>query len=112
MTAVVSNCNLCGKVFTTRSSFLDHRKKEHGQAVQKCKNANNGVCIFGNEKCWFIHDNNMKSNENMNNENYENTNNIKDKDNTNNENDVIKKMMNMMETFTERILRLEERNLE
>ena len=79
--------------------------------MQKCKNANNGVCIFGNEKCWFIHDNNMKSNENMNNENYENTNNIKDKDNTNIENDVIKKMMNMMETFTERILRLEERNL-
>ena len=35
MTAVVSNCNLCGKVFTTRSSFVDHRKKEHGQAVQK-----------------------------------------------------------------------------
>ena len=54
----------------------------------------------------------MKSNENMNNENYENTNNIKDKDNTNKENDVINKMMNMMETFTERILRLEERNLE
>ena len=80
--------------------------------MQKCKNANNGVCIFGNEKCWFIHDNNMKSNENMNNENYENKNNIKDKDNTNNENDVIKKMMNMMETFTERIVRLEERNLE
>ena len=36
-----------------------------------------------------------------------NTNNIKE-----NENTVIKKMMNMMETFTERILRLEERNLE
>ena len=91
MTAVVSNCNLWGKVFTTRSSLLDHRKKEHGQAVQKCKNANNGVCIFGNEKCWFIHDNNMISNENMNNENCENTNNIKDKDKTNNENDIIKK---------------------
>ena len=111
MTAVVSNCNLWGKVFTTRSSLLDHRKKEHGQAVQKCKNANNGVCIFGNEKCWFIHDN-MKSNENMNNENEKNRNNIKQKDTKSNENYVIQKMMNMMETCTERILRLEERNLE
>ena len=54
----------------------------------------------------------MKSNENMNNENYENTNNIKDKDKTNNENDIIKKMMNVMETCTEWIWRLEERNLE
>jgi hypothetical protein len=76
--------------------------------VQKCKIANNGVRIFGNEKCWFIHNNNMKSSENMNNENYENTNNIKDKENTNNENSVIKKMMNIMETFTEWTLRLKE----
>ena len=48
----------------------------------------------------------------MNNENEKNRNNIKQKDTKSNENYVIQKMMNMMETCTERILRLEERNLE
>ena len=105
------NCNLCGKVFITRSLFLEHRKKEHEQAVQKCKNENNGKCIFGNETCWFIHENTNIKEENINHKNNENKNNIKDSENTNVENNMIQKMMTMMETFTERILKLEEINL-
>ena len=102
------NCNLCGKVFITRSLFLEHRKKEHDQAVQKCKNENNGKCIFGSETCWFIHENTNNKEENINHKNNENKNNIKDSENTNVENNMIQKMMTMMETFTERILKLEE----
>ena len=90
-------CNLCGKDFLARPSFLEHRKNEHKQVVKKCNNASNGKCRFGSQKCWFLHENAEFMNENS--------------ENIIHENNVIQKIMKMMETFTKRILKLEENNL-
>ena len=83
------------------SSTQKHRKKEHKDLVVPCRNMLKGTCKFGKSKCWFNHDNLENSNESEENEN-------SNKEN----NDVIQKIFEMMETMTERIVQMEESNLE
>lgn len=93
-------CNICEKVFVNRREFMCHRKKQHVQAVPYCNKASSGKCIFGNENCWFQHNEIKKSEENENNE----------KTNQNLYNDeIIRKMFDMMESFTHRIVEMEKK---
>ena len=45
-------CRLC----ESQSEFLRHRKNEHRNIVQMCRNAQDDTCIFGSLNSWFIHD--------------------------------------------------------
>ena len=49
-------CDLCNKVLKGRFDFMKHRKLEHRPAVAKCKHALYGTCMFGEDKCWFLHE--------------------------------------------------------
>ena len=72
-----------------------HKKKSHRNKIKPCKNNILGTCWFGESNCWFEHE--TEENDNI------KTNGIS---NTNEE--VIAKMFNLMETFTNRIMKLEE----
>ena len=79
----------CGKVFTTLNQFLNHKKIEHVTSVQQCKHEKNNSCPYGTQKCWYLHS--LPKNNEVYNVNQE----------------IIEKIENMMERFTERILNLE-----
>ena len=77
---------------------MQHRKKEHVRAIPHCNNASSGKCLFGAENCWFQHSEIDKRNEHENNE----------KTNGNLYNDeIIRKIFDMMENFTQRIVDIE-----
>ena len=43
---------------------MSHKKKNHVQNVSTCWHFSKGSCIFGDENCWFIHnDQSKESNE-------------------------------------------------
>ena len=83
----------CEDVFSSQSDFHSHQKVQHRQFVPMCKNFK--TCIYGEEICWFNHENIMSRNE--------------DENIANNEN-MIKKLIQMMEKITERMLIIEESN--
>ena len=87
------NCSFCEKVFTNKSEFLKHRKKVHAKNIPLCKNFGKGACIYGNEKCWFNHNDDkiLKESENGN-------------------KDVVQRIFSMMEKMTERIIKMEMNN--
>ena len=90
-------CNKCDKEFGNKPEFMRHKKQEHRQSVPACVNETQGTCVFGEEKCWFRHNNKDGNNQ---------TNN-KDKVNENKE--VMERIFNMMENMTNRIMKMEER---
>ena len=95
------NCNLCEKDFRCKTDLLRHRKTQHRQQVPRCRHEKNGNCIFGRRYCWFIHEN-LKTgleNENIEEEIEENS-------------DVIQKVFGMLETMTERIMKMEKCNID
>ena len=57
--------------------------------VKKCKNFLNDTCRYGDQQCWFRHDNDIQTN-------IEN----------NEKPEVTEKIFKMMEKFTQRILEL------
>ena len=77
---------------------MHHRKKEHVQSVPDFKKASSGTCWFGDKNCWFLHKPVHKTNENKNNENHDG--------NLYNQ-EIIRKIFNILETFTHRIMQLE-----
>ena len=83
------DCNICGKVFPNINNFLKHKKIEHVTSVEECKNGKSNSCKYGDQNCWYRHNSQTNSKEN----------------NVNQE--VIEKLFNMMEKFTERIFNLE-----
>ena len=50
-------CNICDERFQTKSKFMNHRKNQHQEMVQLCKN--NEECVF-KSSCWFRHGINEK----------------------------------------------------
>ena len=98
MSSKVYKCSLCAKVFKLRSDFMYHRKKEHLEIVPQCKNGE--TCNFEVSKCWYIHiqceyEKQKEENDTKN-------------DNEHNPN-ILKNLLNMVETLTERINDLENR---
>ena len=47
-------CGICGCVFDAKHEFMTHRKTEHMDQVQQCRNYKNERCNF-DKNCWYIH---------------------------------------------------------
>ena len=81
---------------------MKHKKEYHIQTVQVSKNR---ICIYGKQKCWYKH----KESETETIEPILENND----DDTNINNDVIQRIMKIMETLTERMIKIEvTKNLE
>ena len=80
---------------------MQHRKRFHEQIVQECKNYTKGSCIYGKQNCWFRHKDNESTKE------INETINKHNEDKTKENNEVIERMMKMMETLTDRIVQME-----
>ena len=83
-------CRFCEKTFPNKSDFMEHRKLEHPHKISACKKEMEGSCRFGAEKCWYshkyLHQNNQTENQDP---------------------ELIKRLLTMMEKFTERIQNIE-----
>ena len=87
-------CNLCDKKFKIKSQFMKHRKEENFKSVQNCRDDKSGNCQHGPYSCWFIHDG-ISENKNM------------AKENVIENSEIIKKLFEMMEVFTKRLVHIE-----
>jgi predicted site-specific integrase-resolvase len=78
----------CEKVFQNQSEYIKHKKKNHAKLVKLCNKFTNGTCNYGNERCWFRHNDIeiIKENENE---------------------EVVQGILKMMEKMTERIFQME-----
>ena len=91
------NCNKCDEVFSNKSEYMHHKKPKHRNYIPYCSNHLQGTCWFDETKCWFSHDNTNVSDKSEN-------------DNGKTENkEIMEKIFNMMENFTKRIMKIEER---
>jgi hypothetical protein len=89
-------CNSCDETFHSKSILMKHRKLRHIHTVKPCSHDFKGDCKFGNEKCWFVH----------------NDSEILDKKDKGDEavkynKEVFDKLFKMMEKMTERIIHME-----
>ena len=50
-------CNFCDSRFLTKLKLMNHKKLIHIDSVSKCSKDN---CIYGAEKCWFVHAENIE----------------------------------------------------
>ena len=48
-------CNVYDKYFLRKSDVMKHKKKEHREQVAICRGYSKGMCLFGDEHCWFNH---------------------------------------------------------
>ena len=79
------NCGICGKTFQTKSDFMKHRRKDHSDKVPECRDHKNDCCRFQKETCWFKHEEKLE---------------IKSPD-------MVERLFNMMEKFSERMEMME-----
>ena len=95
-------CGLCDKSFKLKDNFMEHRKKNHINIVPICKSYKEdhfpmqGLCIF-DDKCWYKHEEDIAEND--------------IEDNDNNSPEMITRMMDMMEKFSEKIELLESQRI-
>ena len=76
---------------------MHHKKAKHRNYIPDCSNHLQGNCWFDETKCWFSHDNTNVSDK-------------RENDNGKTENkEIMEKIFNMMENFTKRIRKIEER---
>ena len=96
------NSNFCEHICRNHSELLKHRKNKHKEHVPTCNKLKAGECIFGKESCWFNHET-----KNLHNDKEKD---IENEDNANamnkNGNEVIERIMEMMETMAECIMNL------
>ena len=52
-------CNFCEKMFKTKHQLMRHKKITHVEKVKMCQNEKQ-KCIYGYEKCWFLHRENIE----------------------------------------------------
>ena len=88
-------CRLCDKTFNIRSDFMNHRKHEHSELTEHCRNDLNG-CPYAPYSCWFKH---------AETENTDRSQNIKN-------HSLTEKLFNMMEKIVERLADLENKTRE
>ena len=84
-------CSICDEHFKTQSDLMKHRKSGHADLIKECKNAN--ACPF-KKHCWYKHeeiDNNENNDKNAN---------------------IIQKLFEVVEKFTEKVTRLENTTFE
>ena len=56
-------CRSCEDIFDIRAELKKHQKVKHVGEVPNCKNYENKDCKFGNENCWYKHDNENETND-------------------------------------------------
>ena len=88
-------CGICGKKFNRKKDFMEHRKEEHYNHVSDCIENENGSCRFTSNECWYKHTKVM-----YNGENQTEVGGIKTSD-------LIKRLFDMMEVFSDRMASLE-----
>lgn len=49
-------CQYCDQSFSELKYFMAHKKIEHVEKVSVCWNFTDGSCIYGEQKCWFRHE--------------------------------------------------------
>ena len=49
-------CRFCEDHLETSQDLMIHKKKQHKEKVRKCTKNLEGACRYGEERCWFIHD--------------------------------------------------------
>ena len=86
-------CSICDEKFKTQKVLMKHRKKEHGNLIEKCKNSD--TCSFKKE-CWYKHEE-TSDNEFEDDEKKEN---------------IIQKLFEVVEKITEKVTKLENMNFQ
>ena len=90
-------CKVCNETYLIKSEYQKHMKLKHSGTVKICRNiTTNEECRYG-DNCWFIHQQENKDG----NKTFEN--------NHETNNDMIKRMLEVMENVTERLAQLEEK---
>ena len=82
-------CGFCKDVFKHKSDFMNHRKQQHTESVPAFRENVNGTCRHDTHTCWFRH------------EEFKNGN--PDHEST----DMMKRLFEMMENFTNRMTQME-----
>ena len=101
-----SNCNICDETFTSRSELMYHNKRKHTKQVPLCNKNINGTCWFGNNNCWFIHEEVNESEKVRKDEELTKDNEVIEKD------EVVQRLFQMMEKLTERMFQIEKKDEE
>ena len=57
-------CNFCEDKFKTKYHLMHHKKIKHVDKVKMCMNEKK-ECIFGSDKCWFLHSENIEDEYNI-----------------------------------------------
>ena len=76
-------CGFCDETFTMKSAFMKHRKKQHIQHVQECRE---GTWCGRGESCWYKHSDSDQESESE-----------------NNDKDMIERLFDIMEKYGKRI---------
>ena len=50
------SCNFCDESFPTLNDLMMHKKEKHIEKVSFCWNFSTNTCVWGDEKCWFVHE--------------------------------------------------------
>ena len=91
-------CMFCDCSFDSKSELMSHREKKHLSRVKQCRNNRNGRCQHG-PNCWYNHDHEITFGE----EHVQ----IDDKPENN---QIITKLVDMVEHFGKRLVNMENRN--
>ena len=54
-------CKFCDEAFHTLGDMMLHKKERHAVKVIDCRNFSIGQCSFGEDKCWFVHNNTIEN---------------------------------------------------
>ena len=57
-------CFLCNETFKSKASMMSHRKNKHLGVVRRCSKFIENKCTFKSETCWYLHDEEMETEEN------------------------------------------------
>ena len=58
----VTDCFVCNKTFSTKSTLMLHRKTYHSDIVRNCTDFSEVKCKFKEDSCWYKH---VKKNSNI-----------------------------------------------
>ena len=58
-------CNIYEKTLEHVNYLMHHKKLDHLISVPRCKNLVNNRCSFGDQNCWYRHDNEINNEENI-----------------------------------------------
>ena len=93
----MKNIYFYNKTYSQVTDFMRHRRCTHFDMVPQCFHMSQGMCFFGEEKCWFKNENNAQPHTNENKKDiYENE-------------TVTQQILDMMEKFTTRLIEREEK---